>query len=165
MEGGHNGRLSDETKQKLSESKKGEKNPMHKSKGRINPVTGKTVLERFNYDMNKYEAWRKKNSESHKGKNIGPKNGMYGKNLWEMLDPETKRCAIEKIRMKKTKHTPEEKINKRKHDKECRLLRENYKMYGNTFAGYLLPDTYNKWLENNPDKNRRPIPLDFCTDE
>jgi len=74
MEGGHNGRLTEETKKKLSESKKGEKNPWHKSHGRINPVTGKTILERFHNDKEKYEVWRKANSEGHKGLNSGEKN-------------------------------------------------------------------------------------------
>ena len=87
MEGGHCGRLTEETKKKLSDAKMGEKNPWHKSHGRVNPIKGKTVLERFHNDEEKYEAWRKANSEGHKGKNIGKNNGMYGKNLWEMLDP------------------------------------------------------------------------------
>lgn len=73
MEGGHCGRLTEEIKRKLSESKRGEKNPFHKSHGRKNASTGKTVLERFHNDKEKYEAWRKANSEGHKGKNTGEK--------------------------------------------------------------------------------------------
>jgi hypothetical protein len=98
MEGGHNGRLTLETRKKLSELKKGEKNPYHKSHGRKNPAAGKTVLERFHNDKEKYEAWRKANSKGHKGKNTGKNNGMYGKNLWEILDPITRQNAIEKSR-------------------------------------------------------------------
>ena len=101
MEGGHCGRLTEETKKKLSESKMGEKNPWHKSHGRVNPVAGKTVLERFHNDKEKYEAWKKANSEGHKGKNTGKNNGMYGKNLWEILDPIARQNAIEKSRQKR----------------------------------------------------------------
>lgn len=123
MEGGHCGRLTDESKKKLSESKKGEKNPYHKSHGRINPAAGKTVLERFHNDKEKYEAWRKANSEGHKGKNIGKNNGMYGKNLWEILDPIARQNAIEKSRQKRKgqKRTDEQKkrISENRKGKYC----------------------------------------------
>ena len=47
MEGGHNGRLTEETKKKLSESKMGEKNPWHKIHGRVNPTKGKNYIRTF----------------------------------------------------------------------------------------------------------------------
>lgn len=109
MEGGHCGRLTNETKKKLSESKKGEKNPQHKSHGRINPVTGKTVLERFHNDKVKYDAWRKANSERHKGKNTGEQNywhKSHGRTL-----PMNRKDAQERSRLKRIgqKRTNEQK--------------------------------------------------------
>ena len=98
MEGGHCGRLTDETKKKLSESKKGGKNPWHKSHGRINPAKGKTLLERFHNDKEKYNAWIKANSEGHKGKNTGEKNYWHKSHGREL--PMNRKDAREKARLK-----------------------------------------------------------------
>lgn len=166
MEGGHCGRLTDETKKKLSESKKGEKNPYHRSHERINPAKGKTVLERFHYDIKKYEAWKKANSEGHKGLNTGENNWMYGKKWSEVLDPITRQNAIEKSRQKRKgqKRTTEQ----RKHISDAhkgKMTGKNHRLYGKTFAEWLSPEKYNEWLLNNQDKNRQPIPLDFMPKE
>ena len=80
-DGGANGKLSKETRRKMSESKMGEKNPNHGLFGEKNPFFGRT---------HSVES-RKKISESLKGKMAGKKHPFYGKHLSE----ETKRKISE----------------------------------------------------------------------
>lgn len=64
-------RFSNEHKQKLSESKKGEKNPWYNKKDEDTPFYGKKHTEET----------KRKMSEAHKGKYEGENNPMYGKTL------------------------------------------------------------------------------------
>lgn len=57
-EGGGNGKMSEETKQKMSEARSGEKNPMWGKKGDKSPMYGKSHTEET----------RRKQSEAHLGK-------------------------------------------------------------------------------------------------
>lgn len=160
MEGGHCGRLTEETKKKISESKKGEKNPQHKTNGRINPAKGKTILERFHNDKTKYDAWRKSNSEGHKGVNSGEKNGMYGKNIWEMLDPVTRKNAIEKSRQKRIgqKRTSEQK----KRIREGRIGKntgKNHHFYGKPLKTRLKNVTYDEFINHLKQARRNFSPI------
>ena len=161
MEGGHNGRLTEETKHKISESKKGEKNPYHKSHGRKNPAAGKTVLERFHNDKEKYDAWRKANSDGHKGKNIGEQN--YWHKSHKRLLPMNRKEAQEKSRLKRIgqKRTDEQRkhISENRKGKYCG--KDNFH-YGKSFKDTLKPETL---IKINKTKDDIISPTDFMTKE
>ena len=70
----------------------------NKSNGRIKPTKGKTLLERFHNDKEKYNAWIKANSEGHKGKNTGEKNYWHKSHGREL--PMNRKDAREKARLK-----------------------------------------------------------------
>ena len=160
MEGGHNGKLTEETKKKLSESKKGEKNPYHKSHGRKNPIAGKTVLERFHNNVEKYDAWKRANSEGHKGINAGEQN--YWHKSHGRIMPMNRKDVQEKARLKRIgqKRTNEQK----KHMSENRKGKccgKEHVFYKKSFKDWLKEETCAKIGKT---KNDVICPLDFMND-
>lgn len=92
MEGGHNGRLTEETKKKLSESKMGEKNPWHKIHGLKMPMNRKDVQEKARLKrigQKRTDEQKKHISKSMKGKCCGKDHIFYKKSLKERLKDET----------------------------------------------------------------------------
>ena len=164
MEGGHNGRLTEETKKKLSEAKMGEKNPQHKIHGRVNPVKGKTILERFHNDKEKYEAWRKANSEGHKGKNTGEQN--YWHKSHGRIMPMNRKDVQERARLKRIgqKRTDEQKkhMSENRKGKYCG---KDHHWHGKTLKERLTPETYKLWKEHIKCKTQKCSPTDFMTDD
>lgn len=71
--GGANGKLSEETKRKMSECQKGIKNSMYGCKGENHPM----------YNKKHTKESKKKMSIAHKGQNIGKNHHLYGKHLSE----------------------------------------------------------------------------------
>ena len=64
--GGNNGKHSEETRKKMSESRMGDKNPMYGKRGKNNPLYGTHVSEES----------KRKNSEKHKGLHSHEKHPM-----------------------------------------------------------------------------------------
>lgn len=88
-EGGSNGKPSEESKQKISEALRGEKNPMYGKIGENNPNSGKT----------RSEETKQKMSDSTKGE----KNHMYGKTASEETKQKMSESRFGKLLSAETK--------------------------------------------------------------
>jgi len=82
--GGSHGKMSAETKQKMSEAKKGEKNPMYEKTGENNPNYKRACTKDTKEKISK-SLFGRTLSKEHKKKisksKMGKKNPMYGKTL------------------------------------------------------------------------------------
>ena len=99
----HKGKkCSEETKNKLREAKKGEKNPMY---GKKRPEETKNKIREGNKGKKRSEETKNKLREAQKGKYVGENNPMYGRHHSE----EAKKRMRE---VKKGKHPSEETRDK-----------------------------------------------------
>lgn len=117
---------SEETRKKMSDARKGEKNPMYGK--HLSDETKRKIGEKskgrksWNKGMKMSDEFKRKNSESHKGLQSGEKNPMYGKHHTEEIKRKLSEARKEIPSPNKGKHLSEEtkrKISEARKGKKC----------------------------------------------